>query len=62
MKKGGHYDASSLIEAQYEPGSRGRVLRNLLGIKSKREMDQVEAQEQLRTLEELVRIYDQTHF
>jgi hypothetical protein len=34
----------------------------LLGIKSKREMDQVEAQEQLRTLEELVRIYDQTHF
>ena len=33
----------------------------LLGIKSKREMDQIEAQEQLRTLEELVRIYDQTH-
>jgi cell filamentation protein len=61
MKKGGHYDASSLIEAQFEPGSRGRVLKNLLGIKSKREMDQVEAQEQLRTLEELVRIYDQTH-
>jgi cell filamentation protein len=61
MKKGGHYDASGLIEAQFEPGSRGRVLRNLLGIKSKREMDQVEAQEQLRTLEELVRIYDQTH-
>ena len=61
MKKGGHYDASSLIEAQFEPGSRGRVLRNLLGSKSKREMDQIEAQEQLRTLEELVRIYDQTH-
>jgi cell filamentation protein len=61
MKKGGHYDASGLIEAQFEPGSHGRVLRNLLGIKSKREMDHVEAQEQLRTLEELVRIYDQTH-
>ena len=61
MKKGGHYDASGLVEAQFEPGSRGRVLRNLLGIKSRREMDQVEAQEQLRTLEELVRIYDQTH-
>ena len=61
MKKGGHYDASGLIEAQFEPGSRGRVLKNLLGIKSKREMDQAEAQEQLRTLEELVRIYDQTH-
>ena len=51
MKKGGHYDASGLIEAQFEQGSRGRVLRNLLGIKSKREMDQVEAQEQMRTLE-----------
>jgi cell filamentation protein, protein adenylyltransferase len=61
MKKGGHYGASGLIEAQFELGSRGRVLRNLLGIKSKREMDRVEAQEQLRTLEELVRIYDQTH-
>jgi cell filamentation protein len=61
MKKGGHYNASGLIEAQFEPGSHGRVLKNLLGIKSKREMDQVEAQEQLRTLEELVRIYDQTH-
>ena len=61
MKKGGHYDALGLIEAQFEPGSRGRVLKNLLGIKSKREMDQIEAQEQLRTLEELVRIYDQTH-
>jgi cell filamentation protein len=61
MGKNGHYDASGLIEAQYEPGSRGRVLRNFLGIKSKREMDQVEAQEQLRTLETLVKIFDQTH-
>jgi cell filamentation protein len=61
MKKGGHYDASGLIEAQFEPGSQGRVLKNLLGIKSKREMDQVEAQEQFRALEELIRIYDQDH-
>ena len=42
MKMGGHYDVSGLIEAQFEPGSHGRVLKNLLGIKSKREMDQVE--------------------
>jgi cell filamentation protein len=61
MKKGSHYDASGLIEAQFEPGSRGRVLRNLLGIKSKREMDQVEAEEQFRALEELIRIYSQDH-
>jgi cell filamentation protein len=29
-------------EAEYEPGSRGRVLRNLRGIRSKREMDRAE--------------------
>jgi cell filamentation protein len=61
MKKGSHYDASGLIEAQFEPGSRRRVLKNLLGIKSKREMDRVEAEEQFRALEELIRIYDQDH-
>jgi cell filamentation protein len=36
------YNTSHLIEDQYEPGSRGRVLRNLLGIKLKGEMDQAE--------------------
>jgi len=45
------YDVSGLIEAHYQPGSRGRVLRNLLGITSKREMDDVEASEQKRALE-----------
>ena len=61
MKKAGHYDASGLTEAQFEPGSQGRVLKNLLGIKSKRQMDEVEAEEQFRALEELIRIYDQDH-
>jgi cell filamentation protein len=61
MKKGGHYDVSGLIEAQFEPSSHARVLKNLLGIKSKREMDQVEAEEQLRALEELITLYDQNH-
>jgi cell filamentation protein len=43
VKKTGRYDTSGLTEAQSEPGSRGRVLKNLLGIKSKREMDRIEA-------------------
>ena len=60
-KEDGKYDASSLIEGQFEPGSRGRVLRNLLGIKRKREMDQVEARELRRALDELIRTYDQQH-
>lgn len=59
MKRGDRYDAFGLEEA--EPGSRGRVLKNLLGIKKKREMDRVEAREQLRALEELASLYDQPH-
>lgn len=61
MKRGDRYDTSELEEAQYEPGSRGRVLKNLLGIKSKREMDRVEAEEQHRALEELVRSFGLEH-
>jgi cell filamentation protein len=36
------YDIDHLVEAQFEPGSRGRVLKNLLGIRRKREMDALE--------------------
>lgn len=38
-----HYDTEQLAEAQFEPGSRGRVLKNILGIRSKRAMDEMEA-------------------
>lgn len=37
------------------------MLKNLLGITRKREMDHVEAREQLRALEELIGIYDERH-
>ena len=37
------YATDHLVEAQFEPGSRGRVLRNLLGIRGKRQMDVREA-------------------
>jgi len=55
------YDALGLPEAQFEPGSRGRVLKNLRGITSKREMDEAEAREQLRALRELMTIYGVHH-
>jgi len=61
LKSSGRYATSGLVEAQFEPGSRGRVLRNLLGIKRKREMDQVEAGEQIRALNDLIAIYDERH-
>jgi cell filamentation protein len=61
MKEKSRYDASGLIESQVEPGSGGRVLKNLLGIKRKREMDQIEGWEQRRALDELIRIYEKDH-
>lgn len=39
--RAGRYEAHG-IEAEFEPGSRGRVLRNLAGIRSVREMDRQE--------------------
>lgn len=38
------YDTSGMPEGQFEPGSRGRVLKNLMSIRSKREMDALEAE------------------
>lgn len=61
MKAFSRYDTSALEEAQFQPGSGGRVLKNLLGIKSKRQMDRVEVREQLRAVEDLVKVYGQTH-
>ena len=61
MTEPSRYDVSGLIEAQYQPGSRGRVLRNLLGITSKREMDEAEAREQKRALEKILSVYTSDH-
>ena len=55
------YDTADLDENQFEPGSRRRVLKNLLGITSKREMDRMEGREQVRVLEELASLYDSDH-
>ncbi|MBI5816494.1 MAG: Fic family protein [Nitrospinae bacterium] len=54
MNKSFKYDTSSLADAQFEPGSRGQVLKNLPGIKKKREIDGIESAEQERVLNELV--------
>ena len=61
MKRGNRYNTSGLEEARYEPGSHRRVLKNLLGIKSKRELDRVEGREQVSALEELAALYDEDH-
>lgn len=50
MQPKDRYDTADLDENQFEPGSRRRVLKNLLGITSRREMDQLEGREQVRSL------------
>lgn len=55
---GGRYRADGSSEARYEPGSNRRVLRNLLGIKSTREMERVEERELTRTVSWALRSYE----
>ena len=55
------YDVSDFIEVQYQPRSRGRVLRNLPGITSKRIMDEIEAREQKRALQDIFSLYSSHH-
>lgn len=61
MKKSGRYKTSGLIEDQYEKGSKGLVLKNLLHIKEKRQIEEVETRELYRATDELTGIYDQEH-
>ncbi|MDP1652007.1 MAG: Fic family protein [Rhodocyclaceae bacterium] len=55
------YDISNLSEAQFEPGSRGRVLRNLLGIRRMREMDAIEAEKLAEATDWAIRHYSADH-
>jgi len=61
MRKGGRYNTSGLVEDRFEPGSRGRVLQNKQGITGKRAMDELEAREQFRVLNEMLDLYNQEH-
>jgi len=61
LKKTGRYNVSGLVETQYERGSRGRVLRNLLGIKKKRQMDDAEVEALRRAVDTLLHRYDKNH-
>lgn len=61
MGHGRKYDASGLVEAQHEPGSRGRVLKNLLGIRTRREMARAEAVAQYHVYLDCVLDIDKHH-
>lgn len=60
-KKSGRYDVAGFIEAQFEPRSQGHVLRNLLGIRRKAEMDRVEAELLKQAVDWVIREYGLRH-
>lgn len=55
------YDTSNLPEDQYEPGSDGTVLKNLLGITSKSELEHIEEVRFERLIEEAMGRFDSDH-
>jgi cell filamentation protein len=61
MKKSGWYKTAHLVEDQYEPGSHGRVLRNLLHITRKREMDVIEAERYTLVQTKLMGMFTKEH-
>lgn len=61
MSPDDRYDVSGLSEAQFEPGSGGQVLKNLLGFISPADMDVAEANALVAAVDRLVRLYDEEH-
>lgn len=61
MKERDRYDVSGLSEAQFEPGSGGKVLRNLLGIRLTKKMDNAEAKALEIATDDLIRTVDAGH-
>lgn len=55
------YDTSNLPEDKYEPGSNGTVLKNLLGITSKPELERAEEIRFERLMEEAAARFDVEH-
>lgn len=55
------YDTSKLSEDQYEPGSDGTVLKNLLGITSRAELERIEAIRFERLMEKSMTRFDVDH-
>lgn len=61
MKRSNRYSTSHLIEDQYQEGSKRMVLKNLLNIKSKLEIDRAETIELKKAEDKILKKYDQDH-
>ena len=55
------YDTSGMLEAQFEPGSNDKVLKNLLKIKTVEKMDQAEALALKDALDVFIKSYGKDH-
>lgn len=55
------YSTEGLLEAEFEPGSRGRVLRNLMGIRSAGAMSRAESSALLSAQDRLVDMFSLDH-
>lgn len=55
------YDTEGFVEAEFEPGSHKRVLKNLVNIKSKREMDALEYHALTKTISSSFDQFDSHH-
>ncbi len=61
MKDEGRYNVSGLKEAQFEPGSGDKVLRNLQGVIDLEEMNVIEANALAEATDAILRKFDQEH-
>jgi len=61
MRRLNRYDTYGMIEDQYEPGTRKRVVKNIPGIRRKKELEALETSELLRTTNHLIQTYDKSH-
>ena len=59
--KSKRYDTAGMLEAQFEPDSNDKVLKNLLGIKTIEEMDQAEALALKDAQDSLIKSYGKSH-
>jgi len=61
VKEKGRYDTSGSVENTFELGSRNRVLKNLPGIKGKKEMDRAETEALQEATDKALRIDSSAH-
>ncbi len=61
MKDKGRYNVSGRVEAQLEPGSFNKVLRNIHGVTDPAEMNNIEANALADATDTILREFDQEH-